>query len=215
MKMQRQESSQSCFDGQVSYQVYRDERYVQKSKKISDTISKKNLPSFAQASSNKTPAVKQAFTTKDMSNAQQEMEIAVMRGMALEEILAYDLLPSSVLFEGKLPAKPQKAQLMTSLEAHLHGQLDFSPESPLETDVIVDFMSKIRQFSNVTSFRSFGELIFAVIQSGKHVCVSGRIHLVFDSDKELSLKTAERLRRTGEGPAIDLAILDESIPIPQ
>lgn len=114
-------------DGQKIYQQYRQERYVQKVKNISDTISKKNLPAFDHTASNKTMTVKQTVLTKDISSAQQGMEIAMMRFVPLEEIFAYDHLPCSALFEGKLHKKTQKAQLMTSLEAHLDNQPVFSP----------------------------------------------------------------------------------------
>ena len=44
---------------------------------------------------------------------------------------------------------------------------------------------------------------------------SETIHMVFDSYKEFSIKSAERIRRTSEAAPIDLAVLDESVPIPQ
>ena len=53
------------------------------------------------------------------------------------------------------------------------------------------------------------------MQHAYNVCHSDMIHMVFNSYKDLSIKSSERLRRTGEGAAIDLAILDESVHIPQ
>lgn len=138
-----------------------------------------------------------------------------MTGVPLEEIFAYDLLPCSALFEGKLSKKTQKAQLMTSLEAHLDGQPVFPPNSGLQIDVIPDFLSKNRQFTNLTSFINFGELLAVVIQHAKHVCDSDMIHMVFDSYKDFSVKSAERLRGAGEVAPKDLAIVDELVPIPQ
>ncbi len=48
-----------------------------------------------------------------------------------------------------------------------------------------------------------------------NMCDSDMIHMVFDSYKDFSTKSAERHRRTGEVAPIDLAIVDESVPISQ
>ena len=40
------------------------------------------------------------------------------------------------------------------------------------------------------------------------------IHIIFDSYNELSIKEGERIRRAGENSAVDLAIMDETVPIP-
>jgi hypothetical protein len=39
-------------------------------------------------------------------------------------------------------------------------------------------------------------------------------HIVFDSYNELSIKEGERIRRAGENSAVNLAVVDESVPIP-
>ena len=76
-------------------------------------------------------------------------------------------------------------------------------------------MSKIRQFQNIRNiFENFGALIQALFSSASRVCVAPEMmHIVFDSYCELSIKEGERIRRAGENSAMDLAFVDESVPI--
>ena len=61
------------------------------------------------------------------------------RGMQLDAILSYDILPGSTLFEGDIPCKPNKSSLM----AHLKGQLTDNDMQFTcgHLAVILDFMS--------------------------------------------------------------------------
>ena len=54
-----------------------------------------------------------------------------------------------------------------------------------------------------------------LFKSAHRVCPSHEmIHIIFDSYNELSIKEGERIRRAGENSAVDLAIMDETVPIP-
>ena len=69
-------------------------------------------------------------------------------------ILNHDSLDSSLLFgDGTVLqcTKPDKShQLAKELEKHIAtNKYDFQPGSSLETDVILDFLSKIRQYPNL------------------------------------------------------------------
>lgn len=209
-------------NGDTAYQQFRKERYVDKSKKLSVTISKVKLPAFdSQCSPEKantnTESVKATVSMKDIAFAQKEAEIATLRGISPRELYAHDLLQSSPLFVGEITTKPDKAQLTAELEKNLQPvDYQFNRENPLTTHVVLDFMSKIRQLPNLRStFTNFGEVIQEVFQSANRVCPSvGITHIVFDSYRELSIKEGERIRRAGEHSAIELAVVDESVPIP-
>ena len=65
----------------------------------------------------------------------------------------------------------------------------------MKTNVVLDFMSKIRQYPDLSNFQNFGQLIKTSFGAAKHVCEPDYIHLVFDSYFELSVKDGERVRR--------------------
>ena len=113
------------------------EIYVQKVKKISDTISKRSLPAFDYTASNKTTTMKKAVSTKDMSSAQQDMEIDMMRGVPPEEIFAYDLCLKVNFLQNH---KRHNSLPALRHSAHLDGQPVFSPNPGLLMDVMIDFM---------------------------------------------------------------------------
>jgi hypothetical protein len=94
-------------NGKASYQTFRNERYVAKSKKLSVTISKVNLPAFdSQGTTKKTSTeATKAVSTKDIASAQREAEIATLRGLSPEELYSHDLLQSSPLFFGEFTTK--------------------------------------------------------------------------------------------------------------
>ena len=72
----------------------------------------------------------------------------------------------------------------------------FDPVSEMKTNVVLDFMSKIRQYPDLANF---GQLIKTSFGAAKHICEPEYIHLVFDSYFELSVKDGERARRTEDG----------------
>ena len=135
----------------------------------------------------------------------------------MEFILGYDLFDTSPLFDGAWCTKPDKSQLIRELEQNLNSEdYVFSPVSNLKTDIILDFMSKVRQYRNLSSFTDFGQVIQRTLSATKNVCLADRLHIVFDSYCELSVKEGERIRRAADcGGEIDVISLSESVPIPK
>lgn len=87
--------------------------------KINETISKVNLPSRdTQYLPNKAEIQisKASNSVKEISSAQREVEITLLRGMSQDEVYSHDLLASRSLFDRDITTKPQKEQLMTDLE---------------------------------------------------------------------------------------------------
>ena len=99
-------------------------------------------------------------------------------------ILNHDLLDSSPMFEdGTVPrcTKPDRSQLVKELEKHIeNNKYDFQSDCSLETSVILDFLSKIRRYPN--------QAIQVTLSAPKNVFQAQKVHVVFDSYCELSVK---------------------------
>ena len=132
--------------------------------------------------------------------------------MTLSEIISHDLLQSSPIFDGDIPAKSDKAKLLEDIEHHLSKD-SWCYSSSLKTHVFYDFMSKIRHM-NLSNHSTFSEVIQTVIVSAKRVCTSELLHVVLDSYCEMSLKEGERLRRSNVQP-LDIVTINETVPIPK
>ncbi|KAH3728905.1 hypothetical protein DPMN_054868 [Dreissena polymorpha] len=136
-----------------------------------------------------------------MADAKRSMDIAKERGMSLKQILSHDLISSSPLFDGDLPAHVNTSKLIGEIESRLNIS-KWSLESLLPTHVIVDFMSKVRQMQ-LAQFSTLGCVINPVINSASSICERPEyIHLVLDSYVEMSLKHCERMRRRDEAKGI-------------
>ncbi|KAH3698914.1 hypothetical protein DPMN_073859 [Dreissena polymorpha] len=103
-----------------------------------------------------------------MADAQQSMDIAKERGMSLMQILSHDLISSSPLLDGDLPAHVNKSKLIGEIESRLDIS-KWSRECLLPTHVIVDFMSKMRQMP-LAQFSTLGGAINPVINSASSIC---------------------------------------------
>lgn len=103
--------------------------------------------------------------------------------------------------------------MIKTLETHLKPEDMIFPGG--ECSVILDFMSKIRSFKKLTSFKNFREAINSVLSASKNVCLRSNLHIVFDSYVETSIKSAERFRRCHGKEALDLIEISEDFPIPQ
>ena len=93
-------------NGKKIYQSYRKERLVDKTKKISATITKRSLPLFNEYPQNAAPTIqkKTTLTSKCIAEGYRNIDLAKAQGMNLHEILTHDVLSVSPLFESNLPA---------------------------------------------------------------------------------------------------------------
>ncbi|KAH3898504.1 hypothetical protein DPMN_022737 [Dreissena polymorpha] len=137
-------------NGEHVYRAYRQERIVEKAKIVSSTISKRKLPKFTDhlkqslLTSKAILKERKAPSSKDMADAQRSMDIAKERGMSLKQILSHDVISSTPLFDGDLPAHVNKSKLIWEIESRLDIS-KWSRKSLFPTHVIVEFMSKMRQ----------------------------------------------------------------------
>ena len=87
-----------------------------------------------------------------MNVAEKSTEIVLDRGLGTKDLLKYDVVPSSMLFDNdQLMMKPEKSQLIRELEDKLKSD-DYSyhrkPESAFVIDVVVaDYPSLDLQIS--------------------------------------------------------------------
>lgn len=133
--------------------------------------------------------------------------------MPLESIYSYDVLPSSIIFEGDLASKLNKSKLIEKLEKHLtHADKVFQHG---DAAVILDFMSKVRSFPNLSSFGTFANAIRCALSAGQSLSSRTSLHVIFDSYLESSVKGGERTRRAAGIGAIDMANKGPDVPIPR
>ena len=183
------------------------ERFVQKKKKLSHTISKRSMPRMDFKPNHSSLLAPTLITTKMVAEAQREIDIAKERGMSVEDIYSHDFLPTTSLFDGKLPKKvTSKCQLVTELEhlAKLTEDDKVKPEGELA--LILDFMSRTRSSTSLPhTCKTFGHLIHWALSVVNEFNVT-IVHTILDSYLEASCKAAERLRR---GSGIDPIEYDE------
>ncbi|KAH3894677.1 hypothetical protein DPMN_018834 [Dreissena polymorpha] len=107
------------------YRAYRQKRIVEKAKNISSTISKKKLPRFTDhlkqslLTSKAILKERKAPSSNDMADAQRSMDTAKERGMPLKQKLSHDLISSSPLFDGDVPAHVNKSKLIGEIGSRL------------------------------------------------------------------------------------------------
>ena len=104
-------------NGSKLVQEFRMERFVEQKKKLGHTISKRSMPRMDFKPNHSSLLAPTPITTKIVAAAQREIDIARERGMSAATIYEHDFLPTSSLFDGKLPKKvTSKSQLVTELE---------------------------------------------------------------------------------------------------
>ena len=199
-------------NGDELVRYFRRERFVEKTKKLSATISKRKLPQLDSKPSINYSAPS-PVTSKMIAAAQRDIDIVKEQGMELKSIYAHDILPVSSLLERELPTKPNKSALIAVLEKILKDDEFLLPAR--NALVILDFMSKIRSFPNLASFGTFENAIHCVLSAGHSICSRSNLHIVFDSYLETSVKGGARLRRAGGVESVDLAELSAGAPMPQ
>ncbi len=147
--------------GADSYQKLRQERFVNKSVRLSDTIHRTNLKTFQSAhplSKSKTTGLKHQI--KESSFAQRIMELARARGHTMDQLLKYDIVPTCHFFNHDgLMTTSVKSSLIHELETSLQARDYVIPDSweELHTTCVADIMANIRKV-RLKGLKSFGDL---------------------------------------------------------
>ena len=201
--------------GEELYKSFRNERFVEKSRKLSDTIKKVNLPEFVPKPKEKTERkhIKSDALVKELSYVQKNIDIARVRGITLSYIMEHDLMSTNVLFCEETTRKPEKSVLVHELEKHFDkNDLTFMKTSKLETTLLIDFMSMIRRMP-LSEMSVFLDLFQATWKKVKAICEFQRVDVVFDSYVEKSIKQGERNRRSCVQP-LEYVNLENDTRIP-
>ena len=202
-------------DGNERYRNFRTERFVEKSVKLSATIKNVNLPKFkALPQQPKTGKVNIKSIKKELGLAQRQIDIARSKGITMKEILTFDLLEDSFLFDEGRTYTPNKSQLTKCLEAFLEpDDFCFSMTKTAKTSVIIDFMSLIRKIP-IRKLNTINDVLKYMWKTITNIAEADEIHIVYDSYLENSLKGHERLRRSAEVEPIEFVNLSKQSPVP-
>ena len=202
--------------GNEMYQAFRNERYINKTKAISDTISRSKVKTFKSAYEGKSESDKKKATKKESTEAQRIVDVAKERNYDLEHLLKYDLVETSILFENNFMKKPAKSTLCPELEKKLKAH-DYGCPSQwsfeVTTTYVVDVMGQTRRVPTVRykTFEEYATAYFHQIDTlSEHAAA---IHLVFDSYIEGSVKDSERLRRNTT-PAVEISMINDETLFP-
>ena len=168
-------------NGKANYEQFRNERYVAKSKKLTDVIKLVKLSDFVPANKTKSKVASKtpsAELLKVVSNCQETIDIARCRGFTVDEIPQHNLLSYSSLFDDDDTTKPDKYIITKELKKCLTEEAAFTKYLDLHTTLVVDFMSLLRRLP-------LGKMI--VFNAAWN-----NINLVFDSYTEKAIKEGER-----------------------
>ena len=150
---------------------------------------------------------------KEINEAQRSIDIARSRGVPLRELLHYDLITDSSLFDGDFTTKPAKHIFVTELEIRIKDdEFNFMQNSPSKTSLVIDFMSLIRKFplKKLLTFEDLFELAWTTIIK---TCKFDQVDIIYDSYIEKSVKECERQRRATNDP-VEFVNLTRTSSIP-
>ena len=153
-------------------------------------------------------------TVKQINITERNIEIARERGLTNNELLEYDVVPSSMLFDDDgMMTKPNKSLLLKELESYLTPD-DYSYSHCSNASFIVDVMANIRKV-NLAKLSSFGDLMDNFISFSDIYRQFGRCDYVFDIySEEPSVKDSERKRRSDVVP-IEYSSINPRLPLPK
>ena len=117
--------------GNNEYENFRKERFIDKDKHSSDTIHKVNLAKFSSVEpKTKTASRNIRSLNKKLGEAQKLYDIALSRGMPIEDILHFDITMESCLFtDDDFTEKPNKYEIVKELRRTLTTQNTHSENS--------------------------------------------------------------------------------------
>ena len=182
------------------YETFQSEQFVTKQRSIFDTIHRKNLKTFKSKMAEKqTRQTKAKESKKQLAETQKIFDIARVREYDIQELLTYDLIDTSYLFDAEgLMVKPSKSDLCSELEKMLKptDYLQPSAWTPTNTTAIVDVMAHLRHM-RLANLNIFGDLCY--VHSLSHI--------------DASVKDSEQARRCNCSP-IDLNDVSPETPLP-
>ena len=171
-------------DGMETYKVFRRERFVEKSKKLSEVIYKVKLQPLTDKFTItditcEKPKQKERNCTKEIAASWRKIDIKKGKGGEQRDILKHDVTESNVLYDGDVMAKREKSKIIAEIQnlipeqSILHG-LDGTKMD--NTCVIINFMAVVRSIQKQFSATTFKDLLGNVIYNAKRVSYPTMIH---------------------------------------
>jgi hypothetical protein len=200
----------------AKYRAFRDERFVLKTKRLSDTIHRTNLKTFNSIRTDQKLHHPKKTVQKKFAYAQKIIDTARVRECDMKEVFRYDLIPSSGLLDAEgLMTKPLKSSLCHELEKSLSSD-DYKHPSHWDkcnTTYPVDVMAYMRR-TRTKNLKTFGELRETMFNMVLNTCKNpARTDFVFGSYIEGSVKDSERSRRATVS-AIEISAINVDTPLP-
>ena len=208
-------------ESQRLYITFRKERFLDKTKALSDTIHRNNIKTFKSLNNNKRVSDKKSKDSeKELAEAQKTFDIARVRNYDMKYLLKFDLIPSSYLFDNTgMMTKTSKSDLCHELEEKYLEEQDyrisrgFYKNGDDKLCFIVDVMSWLRRIP-LTYLQTFGELCKRFLEVITSICAQAdRIDFIFDTYIKGSVKDCERSRRSESLP-IDMNDINRETLIP-
>ena len=187
--------------GERVYTEFRENRFLFKTKRISETIHRNNLKTFASV--HQVPTSKKIIPIKKLKSKEvaikKTIDIAQMRGQTMEELLKYDISSSSYLFDNEgFMTSATKNDPTEELEKRLPDLKHKEPRvDSIPTAYLFDVMANIRKIKTRTrETKTFGDFVCNFLTFVKNTANSAqRIDLIFDSYLEKTIKDSERKKR--------------------
>ncbi|KAG1674175.1 FAD-dependent oxidoreductase domain-containing protein 2 [Nymphon striatum] len=194
------------------YEAFHNERILSKTLKISATIHRMNLKTMISIKNKSTRTTKKVI--REMNMTEKSIEIARDRGLATEDLLKYDVLPSPMLFDDHgLMTKPEKSQLIRELEDKLVSD-DYSYHHKPESAFIIDVIATFRRVPLIGRTH-FSDLLLQLTHITDVYHRYGRCDYIFDIyNDNPSVKGSERLRRCSVNPVV-LSLVEQTTPLPK
>ena len=184
--------------GKDKYMQFRNDIFVNKSNRHSNTIHRLNLKTMK---SNHVKIQKTAKAkVKEVNILDRSIDVARERGLTPKDLLRYDVAPSPVLFdENNMMTKSTKSLLVQELETHLQPD-NYRYRHTTESAFVIDVMANVRKV-NITSLHTFEDFAQAFFSTSSECRQFGRCDFVFDIyHGNPSVKDTERKRRAENVP---------------
>jgi hypothetical protein len=199
------------------YATFRRERYIDKSKRISDTITRNKFKNFKTIHTDvQAKSVKKNDQKKDFAQAQKLIDLARVRDYDIKHLFQYDLVSSNYLFDVHgFMTNPNKSTLCTELEKSLAASDFTHPRqwAKVKCVYVVDVMANVRRVRS-KMLKTFGEFLDTFLAMVLSLSTNAhRIDFVFDTYLKGSVKDSERVRRCEEKP-IEINNLTRDTPLP-
>ena len=196
--------------GKKKFETFYSERFTNKTSKLSHTNHTENLKTMI------TIKYKSKKTTEKVIRAlninEKSIKIARDRGLLTKDILMYDVVHSTMLFDDEgFIAKPEKSELIRVLEEKMESG-DYSYHQQPGSAFLIDVMATVCR-TPLVGLSDFSGLLTKFTEMTDIYHTYGRCDYIFDIyDETPSVKDSERLQRASVAP-VELISVELTTPL--